>query len=455
LRAPFSSLYLRMAIHIGAALGAFVIIGAASLGLIAAWELRGYIETRHSSLGEEAAAILAERGEPGLITWLRTEAEIPADVTVYVLDSASRDILGRDLPDQYADFIRNSVVGSPEEPGSNYQPVRLAPRLIGPDGRQYAFLLMPKGISLWGSPATALGLLAAALLVIASVAWLIARAFSRPIAALQLAVRELASGNTTAHAPAALTERGDELGALAVDFNSMATQLNDLLHSRENLLREMSHELRSPLARLQAALTLAVERDRLDKDEFTKLEAEIDRMSRVIGEMLRYSRLDASVPPKKRLVRIGKLLRELAEVEEVEAQKYECKLALNVERDLTVIGDPELLLSGFENVLRNAIRYAPAGSSIDISAAKETTVSGQDIVVVISDRGPGVAAEHLDKIFEPYFRVSSGAHHPDSTGLGLAIVRRVATNHAGTVYAARREGGGLTVTLRLPAAELS
>jgi two-component system OmpR family sensor kinase len=235
----------------------------------------------------------------------------------------------------------------------------------------------------------------------------------------------------------------------------MATQLNDLLHSRENLLREMSHELRSPLARLQAALTLAVERGRLDKDEFTRLEAEIDRMSRVIGEMLRYSRLDASVPPKKRLVRIGKLLRELAEVEEVEAQKYECRLALNAERDLTVIGDPELLLSGFENVLRNAIRYAPAGSSIDIKAAKETTVNGQEIVVVISDRGPGVADEHLEKIFEPYFRVSSGAHHPDSTGLGLAIVRRVATNHAGTVHAAQRAGGGLTVTLRLPAAELS
>jgi two-component system OmpR family sensor kinase len=459
MKRPYPQLYLRTAAHIGIALAAFVLIGAISLGLIAAWELRGYIETRHSSLGEEAAGILQADGRTALVMWLHTRAVIPADVSIYILDDTGQDILDRELPEQYAEFVRDSVIGEPLTPGSNFRPIRLAPELVGQNGETYTFLVLPKGISLWGSPATILGLFTVALLVIASVAWLIARAITRPVSELQLAVRELASGDITARVPASISARGDELGTLAADFNSMANQLSELIHGRENLLREMSHELRSPLARLQAAVALAAQRNSLDTSEHERIEQEIERMNRVIGEMLRYSSLEASVPPKQKLIRIDKLLKDLVTVEEIEATSRGSQLQLNTQKNLTVLGDPELLLSGFENILRNAIRYAPEGSKVEINATyndtAEENTQAATIVVDISDRGPGVENQYLDSIFEPYVRVASGAHDNDSTGLGLAIVKRVVERHAGTVVARPRSGGGLTVTVSIPAANLS
>ena len=328
MRIPTPHLYMRMVLHIGAALIAFVLIGALSLVLIAAWELRGYIETRQSSLGEEAAAVLAAQGETGLRDWLQTDAQIPGDVAVYILNESSEDILGRELPQQYVEFVRKSVVGQQTTPGSNYQPVRLAPQIIGPDGARFAFLVLPKSISPWGSAATIIGVLLAALVVVASVAWLIARTFSRPISELQVAVQELTRGDAHARVPASIARRGDELGALAAGFNLMAEKLTGLIEGRENLLREMSHELRSPLARLHAAVALAGQRNSLSPVERERIEQEISRMNRVIGEILRYSSLDAAVAPKRRLVRIDRLLASLVAVEEIEATNSGCRLEL-------------------------------------------------------------------------------------------------------------------------------
>lgn len=459
MRIPTPHLYMRMVLHIGAALIAFVLIGALSLVLIAAWELRGYIETRHSSLGEEAAAVLAARGETGLRNWLQTEAQIPSDAAVYILNESSEDILDRELPQQYVEFVRNSVVGPQMTPGSNYQPVRLAPQIIGPDGARYAFLVLPKSISPWGSAATIIGVLLAALLVVASVAWLIARTFSRPISELQLAVQELTRGDAHARVPSSIAGRGDELGALAAGFNLMADKLTGLIEGRESLLREMSHELRSPLARLHAAVALAGQRNSLSPVECERIEQEINRMNRVIGEILRYSSLDAAVAPKRRLVRIDRLLASLVAVEEIEATNSGCRLELRADTDLTVAGDPELLNSAFENILRNAIRYAPPDTVVEIvarriSSSADSILAG-NIVIEISDRGPGVPAHDLERIFEPYARVSTGNHSPDSTGLGLAIVKRVVEQHGGSVRAHMRKGGGLIVTVQLIAADLS
>jgi two-component system sensor histidine kinase CpxA len=159
--------------------------------------------------------------------------------------------------------------------------------------------------------------------------------------------------------------------------------------------------------------------------------------------------------PKRRLVRLDRLLNELVNEEEIEATSKGCQLELQVEPDLTVVGDPELLHSCFENIVRNAIRYAPQGTAIEVSARRGSGNGKHSILVEISDRGPGVPQEYLSRIFEPYIRVSSGNHDPDSTGLGLAIVKRVVQKHAGEVKAARRAGGGLTISVDLPAAELS
>ena len=152
----------------------------------------------------------------------------------------------------------------------------------------------------------------------------------------------------------------------------------DLIEGREKLLREMSHELRSPLARLQASVALAEERKSLDPTERERIDLEIGRMNHVIGEMLRYSSLDAAVATKRKLVRLDKLLAEMIADEKIEAENKGCRLELQTEPNLNVVGDPELLQSCFENIVRNAIYYAPQDSAVEILAQSEKRNRGTE-----------------------------------------------------------------------------
>lgn len=445
---PSTRLYWRMALYIGAALVAFVLLSLASVWVVARGELENYTATKHSGLGRAAARVLAESGRDGLVRWLDGAAAIPPDVTVYVLDGDSVDLRGQPLPRLYAGFVRRSVVGPAERPGDAYRPVRLAPQLVAPDGTAYTFLVLPNRISLVGNALTTLGLLAAAILVIATVAWWIARSVGRPVGELQRVVRELASGQTDARVPGEIAARGDELGSLAADFNRMAEQISGLLAGRARLMGELSHELRSPLARLQAAVALAAHRGTVGGGEVARIEAEIQRMDRTIGDLLKLSRLEAAAALQRRLLRLDELLQSLVRDEELEAASRGCRLELAAAAGAPVVGDPDLLRAAFENVLRNAIRYAPAGSAVSVTLAHEREWQA----VRIGDRGPGVPPEFLEKIFEPYVRVPDGS---EGTGLGLAIARRALEAHGGTIAARPRAGGGLEVELRLPAARVA
>lgn len=449
---PYSRLYLRMVLYIGAALIAFSLIAAVSVFSIASFELRGYVAARQSPLARDAAAALETGGRPALVNWLQDHIKTQPDISIYIIDQQGEDLLQRSLPRELAGFVRESVAPDPrDDVNDNYLEIRLTPQLVAPDGSLLSFLLLPKSITLWGSAATRLGLVVAALLVAGIVALLIARTFGRPIRELQLAVRELTSGHVDARVPAAIAERPDELGTLAADFNTMADRMEQLISGRQQLLQEMSHELRSPLARLQAALALANHRTSTTAAEREQIEAEIGRMNKTIGEMLRFSSLDAGGTSPPRLIRLGKLLRELVDTEKVEAAAKDCSLEFDTERRLTLVGDPDLLRSGFENVLRNAIRHAPQGSCVEIVARR--TRAGFEVQV--RDRGPGVADAELERIFEPFFRAPATADQSSGSGLGLAIARRVFEAHAGEVTAAPRPGGGLVITIKLPAAEMS
>ncbi|MEZ5500712.1 MAG: HAMP domain-containing sensor histidine kinase [Steroidobacteraceae bacterium] len=446
-----SRLYWRIALYIGAAIAAFVPLGIASVALVASHEFQDYSATRHSTLGREAAQALARGGRGALVQWLARDARIPQDVSVYILDESSQDILGRSLPKGYGDFIRKYVVGEPTAPADSYQPIRLAPQLLGSNGDRYAFLVMPRNAGWWGSPATIAGIVFAALLVIASVAWLIARAINRPIGELQIAVRSLASGHVQARAPAAIVARRDEVGALAADFNSMANQIEALLRGREELMRELSHELRSPLARMQAAVALIDQRQALRPTDRESIERDVARMNQVIGDLLRYSRLDSAAQVQRRLLRVNVLLAEIVQEEEVEASSHGCRLRTAIDDDLAVVGDPELLRSGLENIIRNAIKYSPRGADVEIRASR----LDDDIHIEVLDRGPGVPSGMLESIFEPYFRGPPAATDRSGTGLGLAIARRVFTAHGGTIVARCRTDGGLAIKVTLPAAKIS
>lgn len=450
-----SPLYVRMAVYIGAAIVGFVLLALASLALIASRQLENYLVAREGSLGRDAAHILSSEGRDALREWMTDPRTVPDGVVLYILDAEGRDLGGKELPAGYRRFVERFVLAGVRNDESDFRPIRLAPLIVAADGTRYAFLLLPERIAPWGNPATLIALLAAALIVIAVVAALIARALGKPIRELQLTVRNVAKGEVAARAPMAVTARGDELGALARDVDAMAERIERLLASRQQLMRDMSHELRSPLARLQAALALAERKQPLPAIEHARIVTELERMNQAIGDVLRFTRLEAEPIRAKHLLRVDELLQTLVEDERVEAGNRELRLSLEAAPELRVVGDPALLRSGFENVLRNAIRHAPPGSSIDIRAGSRQSADDESaghVEVSIEDRGPGVPSEMLEQIFEPYTRLASAGDDSTGTGLGLAIARRVFAAHGGRIHAAAATPCGLQVHISLPRA---
>ncbi|MFM7395947.1 MAG: ATP-binding protein [Gammaproteobacteria bacterium] len=446
-----SPLYLRMALYIGAAIVGFVLLGLASLVIVASKQLENYLVAREGNLGRDAAQVLASGGRPALRQWMTTPGTLPDGVTVYVLDGEGRDLGGRALPPQYVRFVDRFVLGAVRDDDDNFRPIRLAPLLVAPDGQRYAFLLLPERIAPWGSPAALAALIVAALIVIAVVAALIARALGRPISELQTVVRALADGRIASRVPQTLIARRDELGALARDFDAMASQIEVLLASRQQLMRDMSHELRSPLARLQAAIALAERKHPLPPAEHARIVTELERMNQAIGDVLRLTRLESEPIVTKHLLRLDEYLGTLAADERDEAMTRDVALNLRSTGKLDVVADPQWLRSGFENVLRNAIRYAPPQSSIEIDAHLDAQ-DDTKIVVTIEDRGPGVPVEMLERIFEPYTRLSADADDGQGSGLGLTIARRVFEAHGGRISAEAAEPRGLRIRIILPAA---
>ena len=363
------------------------------------------------------------------------------------------EIRGRELPGWAARTMRAIAAHGPDAHPDNYRPTVLAPQLIGRDGQVLSMFVMPRNVGPWGSSTTTLALLAVALLVIAAAAWLVARTLTRPLMELQHAVRGLASGQVDARVPARIAGRADEIGALATDFNVMADRLANLLEYRQRLLRDVSHELRSPLTRLQAATVLSAHREGVSALDRERIEHEIRRMDVLIGDILRYSRLDDATSMTRRLVRLDEVLREIVQDAGIEAAAKGVRLALRTAPGLLVVGDPELLHSAFENLTRNAVRHSSTEGLVEIVAT-----AGEEIHVAVLDSGPGVPAEYLERIFEPWFRVprpGAAPAAPTGTGLGLAIARRIFALHGGRVVARRRPEGGLVLEVNLPAAHVT
>lgn len=281
------------------------------------------------------------------------------------------------------------------------------------------------------------------LLFAALLAWY----FARPIRKLRGAFEAVAAGRLDTRIGDSLASRDDELASLGQDFDRMAERLQDLLDGRQRLLHDVSHELRSPLARLQAAADLARRHPERGVAFIERVERESVRMDRLVGELFTLARLDAGMAEgAAEEVDLADLIARIAEDAELEGRARACAIAMAVEEGLHVAGQPELLHRMLENVVRNAVRHSPEGGTVRIEAYGD---SGQGVAVVdIADMGPGVPEEDLERIFQP-FRRGEGAG-AGGYGLGLAITRRVAEAHGGSVRAANRPGGGLRVSIALP-----
>lgn len=291
--------------------------------------------------------------------------------------------------------------------------------------------------------------LAFALLTSAFVCWWLARYVSKPVERLQSSARSIAAGNLEARVGTEFSRRKDELGVLARDFDAMADHVRALIASKEDLLRGMSHELRSPLARLRVALGLARRSGEDLARQLDRIELETERLDTLIGQMLQLSQLRAAEPVHTREpVDVATLLGEVVEDARLEASAVNKRVDWVPSAGIIVDGEQRLLRSAIENVLRNAIRFADTGTAVMVKLRFEHGRA----TILIEDRGPGVPPAELDNIFEPFYRVAASRDRDSGgTGLGLAITWRVVALHGGHVVARNASGGGLIVQIELPA----
>lgn len=280
--------------------------------------------------------------------------------------------------------------------------------------------------------------------VLTALSILLTLSITRPLDRLRGAVHDLGQTAYQQHSLARLAKRRDELGTLARDFNRMGARLQDLIGSQRQLLRDVSHELRSPLARLRIALALAERADDAERARlWPRLSLECDRLEALIGEILVLARVDADSSQAQNVALDG-LLNKLCDDARLLAPQQEIRL--QADAGLQLRGWPELLERALDNLLRNALRFNPPGQPLEVSARR----SGELLLLEVRDHGPGVAEEHLARLGEPFFRApgQASAGH----GLGLAIARRAAQRHGGRLVLANHPQGGFVARLELPSA---
>lgn len=283
----------------------------------------------------------------------------------------------------------------------------------------------------------------ASLIFSAMLAWY----FAKPIRSLRNAFDSLAQGNLDTRIGEAMGTRRDELADLGRDFDYMAAQIHSLVYAQQRLLHDVSHELRSPLARIQAAIGLAQQQPDKTQAMLERAEREAQRISDLVGELLLLSRLEAGVPDgDSHAFDIGDLLDEIVDDASFEAGQHQVSIRYHGIGETVVKGRSELLHRAIENVLRNAVQHCRTGGEVTVAAGFQH--ADGKFRLTIDDQGPGVADSDLAAIFQPFFR--GGAGKAGSVGLGLAIAYRAIEAHGGSIQASNRPQGGLRIDIAIP-----
>jgi two-component system, OmpR family, sensor kinase len=395
---------------------------------------------------ESAAATLQFGGTHALKSLLLSQTRMP----VYAVDDADHELLGRDVAAGMLTQLRwmlsrdpaTSAVRQAESPdGHTYILFQLRPEIAPGDH-------IPADGPRHGEPPLPVVPLVATLLASLIFAALLARYVSKPIRHLRSAFESVIGGNLAVRLDPVMGKRSDELADLGRNFDRMATHLGTLIDGQRRLMHDVSHELRSPLARLHAAIGLVRQQPERLETSLERIERESGRMDNLVGELLTLSRLEAGVMgAMDEDVRVGELIADVVADARFEAESSGHVVDLSGDVDVHVRGRAELLHRALENVVRNALRHTPRGGRVDVEVA--LYANGSNLRITVLDQGLGVPDHELDSIFEPFFR-GEGAKYPDGHGLGLAIARQVIEAHGGLIRAANRLEGGLCVEIILP-----
>ncbi len=279
-------------------------------------------------------------------------------------------------------------------------------------------------------------------------ATLLAWLFSKPIRSLQSALTDAASGNLNIRIADRMGPGNDELKHLGIEFDRMISRLRTLIVAQRQLLKDVSHEMRSPIARIQAAIGLAIQQPDQAPALMERIQRESTRMDKLIGELLALSRLQADVDNQlDEEIELRELLSDIVDDAQFEANANGRNIHVGSEIEGTVRGNVALLRRAVENVVRNAIKYSDPGSTVEVGMA--LGAGGRAAVISVRDSGTGVPDSDIEHIFDPFFRSSMHARK-EGTGLGLAIAKRVIESHGGSIRASNVPLGGLCVNIELP-----
>jgi signal transduction histidine kinase len=443
------SLFLKIFLWFGAAL-LTVVVGTFLVGELLRPEpfhqpLRRPIDAAVNGYAKEAAQIYERDGRAALAEYL-DRIERDTHIRLFLFDQQLNELAQRKVPHGAPDLAKHAFLSQATEFADYGPPGLMAQPVTSAKGAQYvlvAELVMERrGPPLWNHLLHLLAIITVAGLF----CYWLARYLTAPVTKLRAATQELARGNLSARVAPAFGNRRDELAELAKDFDQMAEKIESLVNGQRRLLGDISHELRSPLARLNVALELARQRSGADAaSALQRIEREAETLNEMIGQLLALTRLESHTEAiEKTSFDLVQLVREIVDDADYEARNRNRLVQLESPGFCNILGNEQLLRRAIENVVRNAVQYTAEETAVEVklSCAKQ-------VVITVRDHGPGVPAETLDKLFHPFYRVDEARdRNSGGTGLGLAIAERAVRLHGGTVEAANV--GGLAVTIVLP-----
>jgi two-component system, OmpR family, sensor histidine kinase CpxA len=446
----FMSFWLATVLMIAAALGVMYILGAPVFTGVERVIQPGQV-TADLSL---AVDVYERQGRTAFLDQLQ-KVQIGPSKLLYLFDQQGKVLVesGGTPASSYRQFAEDVLRSGHEEFILNIRRKVFACLVQSSTGHQYAVVLvLSEPRDHFRRPRLWLSLLAG-LVPTALICMALSLYLTRPIARLRKTAQRLADGDLDARTmpPGGSMRRRDELGDLARDFDLMAARIQSLMTAQRRFVIDVSHELGSPLTRMHLALAL-LRRELSGRNgvELQRIEREAGKLNSLVQQLLLLARMEADSCPAETLEAIS--IRSLCEsiIDDAGAEAWHAGCCITGSRDdVTLQIYPQLLRRAIDNVLRNAIRYAPAGTVIRFDCTSDELL--QHVLIDIRDQGPGVPEEMLSDIFRPFFRTSQGRDSSSGgTGLGLSIASEAVRLHYGTITAHNQRDGGLKVRIILP-----
>lgn len=436
-----------------------VIICAIFVASFSFWVVQNTVAENHSkqqrvletTLLNSMISAFKARGAQGARDTLYEWSEHPIARNVYMITGDTRqDILGRDIDEKTIELARNAAIKQVDLEYARIEYDRW--------GEEYLFFVkdwknrqLQRPVSPLFIPGLPLKPVWHEIIILSFIfvvglllAYILANNITKPIRILGRGMNRLAAGDLETRISQQMTDRDDELSQLADQFDKMALQLQKLVAKERHLLHHVSHEMRSPLARMQAIVGLIQAQPKKQEHYIQRLESELVRMDALVGELLTLSRLETdNVPMEKENLALVPFLRNLVEDSQAVAEQNNQKVELLVEKvaeDVKVFANESYLYRAFDNVIRNAMNYSPEGSVIKVKLFQDN----KSWLVEVADNGPGVAENQLPHIFTAFYRADSSANK-QGTGLGLALTKHIVEQHGGRIMAYNLRPKGLCV----------